>query len=134
MITKIPESIIKRIIQQARDEDPLEACGYLAGTGNEVKEILPMSNIDRSPEHFSFSPEEQFDAFQKAQSSGYDLIGVYHTHPATPARMSAEDIRLAHDTSLTYMIYSLRMDEIKAFKIDVDKKVTELPIEVSRVG
>ena len=126
----IPEPIVKNIIQHADDERPLEACGYLAGTGNEVKDIYPMTNIDQSPEHYSFDPEEQFAAMKKAQAQELDLMAVYHTHPATTPRMSAEDVRLAYDTSIYYVIYSLQTDEVKAFKVNSNKQVTEVPVKI----
>lgn len=126
----IPEPIVKNIIKHADDESPLEACGYLAGTGNEVKDIYPMTNVDQSPEHYSFDPEEQFAAMKKAQAQELDLMAVYHTHPATTPRMSAEDVKLAYDTSIYYVIYSLQTDEVKAFKVNSNKQVTEVPVKI----
>lgn len=127
---RIPEPIVKKIIQHAVDESPLEACGYLAGTGNEVKDIYPMTNVDQSHEHYSFDPEEQFAVMKKAQAQELDLMAVYHTHPATTPRMSAEDVRLAYDTSIYYVIYSLQTDEVKAFKVNSNKQVTEVPVKI----
>lgn len=127
---RIPEPIVKNIIQHAGDESPIEACGYLAGTGNEVKDIYPMTNVDQSPEHYSFKPEEQFAAMKKAQARELDLMAVYHTHPATTPRMSAEDVKLAYDTSIYYVIYSLQTDEVKAFKVNSNKQVTEVPVKI----
>ena len=121
---KIPEAIIKRIIQHANDENPLEACGYLAGTGTRVTEIYPMTNEDHSPDHYSFNPEEQFATMEKAQKKELDLIAVYHTHPGTLASMSAEDIRLAYDTSIYYVIYSLTKDHFKAFRVNSIELIT----------
>lgn len=55
---------------------------------------------------------------------------MYHSHPATPPRMSEEDIRLAYDTSITYLIYSMLTDEIKAFQINSEKQVSETTVEI----
>lgn len=127
---RIPEAILA-VIRKLAEEDPhIETCGYLAGIGEEVKEIFPMTNMDQSPEHFTFVPEEQFSVLDKAEKAGLDLIGVYHSHPASPARMSAEDIRLAYDTSVFYLIYSLLTQELKAFRVDGEKEVTEVQAEI----
>lgn len=127
---RIPEAILT-VIRKLAEEDPhIETCGYLAGIGEEVKEIFPMTNMDQSPEHFTFVPEEQFSVLDKAEKAGLDLIGVYHSHPASPARMSAEDIRLAYDTSIFYLIYSLLTQELKAFRVDGEKEVTEVQAEI----
>jgi proteasome lid subunit RPN8/RPN11 len=127
---KIPGSILEKIKAQGRAEAPNEACGYLAGVDGEVQEIIPMKNADESPTHFSFDPEEQFAALQKATARGVDLFSVYHSHPATPPRMSEEDIRLAYDTSITYLIYSMLTDEIKAFQINTEKQVSETTVKI----
>ena len=47
------------------------------------------------------------------------LAAVYHSHPETPARPSQEDIRLAFDPQISYVIVSLAQPDpsIKSFKI-----------------
>lgn len=128
-------SILEEIRAQALDEMPNEACGYLAGDIDEsgrriAAKRIPLTNVDASPEHFSFSPKEQFAAVKAAREAGLSLISVYHSHPETPARMSDEDIRLANDTQTVYLIYSVLDKNIKGFTIDRDKTVTSYPVEV----
>lgn len=130
ILFQINKDLLEKIKEQGRKEAPIEACGYLAGNDNVAKEVIYMKNIDNSPEHFTFDPKEQFAALKYARSKGLDLIGVYHTHPASPARMSKEDIRLANDTNIVYLIYSLTEDVIRAFKIDKDKNVSEIEVVV----
>lgn len=68
--------------RRTRPKDtPIEACGYLAGVNGEVKYAIPMNNTDASNEHFSFDPQEQFDAFKKTQKEGLRLISVYYLFP-----------------------------------------------------
>jgi proteasome lid subunit RPN8/RPN11 len=116
---KIPQSAYNEMILHALKDKPLEACGYLAGLNGEVTYAIPMKNIDESHEHFSFDPQEQFDVFKKTQKEGLRLIGVYHSHPETPARPSEEDIRLAYDPNVSYVIVSLADTEpdVKSFII-----------------
>ncbi|PIS28468.1 hypothetical protein COT42_08045 [Candidatus Saganbacteria bacterium CG08_land_8_20_14_0_20_45_16] len=122
---KIPKKIIEEIAGHARDEAPLEACGYLAGKENEVLELYRMRNIDQSSEHFSFAPKEQFGVVKKVRVMGLELIAVYHSHPATSARLSSEDIRLALDPKTIYVIHSLLNNETKAFKVIEGKIINE---------
>ncbi|MDH7604681.1 MAG: M67 family metallopeptidase [Melioribacter sp.] len=131
ILFQINKDLLEKIKEQGRKEAPIEACGYLAGNDNVAKEVIYMKNIDNSPEHFTFDPKEQFAALKYARSKGLDLIGVYHTHPATPARMSKEDIRLANDTNIVYLIYSLTEDVIRAFKVDKDKNVSEIEVVIN---
>lgn len=128
---KIPLSIYEEIQQHSIKDLPIEACGYLAGKDEQIAYSIAMTNIDKSSEHFSFEPQEQFDAFKKAQKDGLRLIGVYHSHPSTPARPSQEDIKLAYDSSISYVIISLKEKEpvVKSFKIK-DNNVTNEIIEV----
>lgn len=116
---KIPQNVYDDIVAHALKDAPIEACGYLAGLNGEVKYAIAMKNIDNSAEHFSFDPQEQFDAFKKTQKEGLRLIAAYHSHPETPARPSEEDIKLAYDPSISYLIISLAGEtpDVKSFKI-----------------
>jgi proteasome lid subunit RPN8/RPN11 len=117
---RIPQHIIDGIIRQARIELPTEACGLLVGRENEVLKQYPLTNIDHSAEHFSFDPKEQFAVLREARAQGLRIIANYHSHPESPARPSQEDIRLAFDPDIIYIILSLQEKEnpvIKAFSI-----------------
>lgn len=131
----LSNAILEAIKAQALKEMPNEACGYLAGKVLDdgtlsAHERIPMTNIDASPDHFSFAPKEQFSAVKQARDSGLSLISVYHSHPETPARMSEEDIRLANDTETVYLIYSVATDDIKGFTINREKVVSDYPVEI----
>ncbi len=127
---KIKKEIVEAIHKQGKNELPNEACGYLAAKDGVIVKAFPMTNADKSPEHFSFIPKEQFDVVRKAREEGLEMIAIYHTHPATPARMSNEDIRLAYDTNTLYVIYSLKDNDIKCFSTDGDKKIKTIDLEV----
>jgi proteasome lid subunit RPN8/RPN11 len=128
-VIRLPKRLYEEIAHQAENEMPNECCGYLAGTkegdGRLVVKRIPMTNVDASPEHFSFDPKEQFAALKAARESGLELIANYHSHPETPARMSEEDIRLANDRSIRYLIYSVKDATLKAFAVDGTGDVTE---------
>jgi proteasome lid subunit RPN8/RPN11 len=128
---RIRGSIIKQMIEHARRDAPVEACGYLAQKDEVVITAFRMKNADASPEHFSFEPAEQFAAVRQMRADGARLCGVYHSHPATAARLSQEDIRLANDPSLTYVIVSLAgpAPDVKAFRIRDGQAASE-PLNV----
>jgi len=110
--------------EHARAALPNEACGLLAGIadGNikTVQKVYFLTNIDGSPEHFSMDPKEQFAALKDARANGWQLLGNWHSHPSTPARPSPEDIRLAFDSSASYLILSLAGETpvLKGFHIE----------------
>jgi proteasome lid subunit RPN8/RPN11 len=117
---RIPRHIIESIIAQAKNELPNEACGLLTGSENTVQRQYPLTNVDHSPEHFSFDPREQFQVLKSARAEGLKIIANYHSHPATPARPSEEDKRLAYDPNISYLIVSLAGEEpvVKAFSLE----------------
>lgn len=128
---RITQQIYENIIEHAQSELPNEACGLLVGTENEVKKQFPLTNVDHSPEHFSFDPAEQFSVLRAARAEGFSIQANYHSHPETPSRPSDEDIRLAYDPNILYLIVSLATDIpiLKAFRI-VDGVSTEVSIEI----
>ncbi len=112
-------SDVEGIIRHAREHVPIEACGYLGEKDGVVQRVIRLKNVDASPEHFSLDPKEQFSALRQMRSEGYSLRAVYHSHPASPARPSQEDIRLAFDPQISYVILSLAGPEpdVKSFRI-----------------
>lgn len=115
----IPQQIIDQLFDHAKSGLPEEICGYLAGTDRTVSRHFELTNVDHSPEHFSFDPAEQFQTVREARKAGLEILANYHSHPATPARPSEEDIRLAFDPNISYVIVSLagELPDIKSFKI-----------------
>ena len=135
---KIKQSIYDEIVAHAKDIDPVECCGYLAGKDGEITRIFKMTNIDNSPEHFTFDPKEQFAVVKQARSEGLTLLSVYHSHPESPARLSEEDIRLLNDPNMVYLIVSLMDDtkaDVKGFRIEKpvpnEVRVMKVEIEIS---
>lgn len=126
----IPAEVVATIREQAIREAPNEACGYLRGTGTRVAGIIPMTNVDESPEHFTLDPGEQFAALKSARDVGETLLAVYHSHPETPARMSDEDILLANDVRIIYVICSLADGRTRAFRVNKEKAVSDVGIEI----
>lgn len=116
---RISQQIIDQLFDHAKTGLPEEVCGYLAGTDREVTKHFPLTNIDHSPEHFSFDPAEQFQVVREVRKAGQVILANYHSHPETPARPSVEDIRLAYDPEISYVIVSLAAEvpDIKSFRI-----------------
>ena len=119
---RIETDIIAGMVGHAKRVAPVEACGYLAGKDGLVTRQYRLKNIDASEIHFSLDPREQFDAVRDMRERGLALAAVYHSHPETPARPSAEDIKLALDPDISYVIVSLSdgVETVESFKINED--------------
>jgi proteasome lid subunit RPN8/RPN11 len=115
---KMENSVRTALLAHARRELPNEACGYLGGKAGRVSVALPLRNLDASPEHFSMDPQEQFEAVRSLRSQGLQALGVYHSHPDSPARLSEEDLRLLRQPGLAYVVVSLQggQESIKAYE------------------
>jgi len=96
---------------------PEEGCGLLLGRFRDgdrvVREIWPAANVWGEPEgeavaaatspgskrnRFAIAPRVLFDAQKSARDRGLDIVGVYHSHPNSPAEPSAFDRAIAWET------------------------------------
>jgi proteasome lid subunit RPN8/RPN11 len=117
---------------QAEAETPIEACGILAGSDSKVEKLYKMTNADKSSDHFMMEPVEQFKVSKDIRSAGLKMLAIYHSHPATLARPSQEDIRLSLTPDVTYVIVSLQDSScpvVKGFLIE-NGNVTEVPVKI----
>ncbi|MDP8217839.1 MAG: M67 family metallopeptidase [Candidatus Theseobacter exili] len=122
---KIKKGIVDLILKEGRDYAPFESCGYFAGKEGVVAKRYALRNIDESSDHYSMDPAEQFAVIKQVRAEGLDIIAVYHTHPETPPWPSEEDIRLAYDPSIIYVIASLMNDECKIKSFSIKEGVVE---------
>lgn len=122
---KIHQQVIDDMIAHSKELAPVESCGYLSGTPGQIRRLIRLTNVDNSPEHFSFDPKEQFAALKDARNNAEQLLSVYHSHPESPARMSDEDLRLLQDPSMVYIIVSLMNStpDVKAFRTESGKSI-----------
>lgn len=108
------------IIRHSQTEYPYEACGILAGKDEVVSRIYPMTNTDGSPTTFFMNPEEQLRVFKQMRKMGIEMLGIYHSHPASSAYPSKRDCDLAYYEEASYLIISLAnrdRPEVRSFKI-----------------
>lgn len=131
MSLQIEEKILTALLAHGRREEPNEACGYLAASDGVINHHFELTNIDAAPDHYSLDPAEQFATMRRIREAGLQLAAVYHSHPETPARPSVEDIRLANDPGIVYVIVSLMagVDPIRAFRVK-QGEVTDVPLKV----
>jgi proteasome lid subunit RPN8/RPN11 len=136
MMVSISEKNYEKIVTHGKCEFPNECCGLLGGIEADdkilIKEVYELQNMDKSSEHFSMDPREQFAVVKKIRAEGYKLVGNYHSHPYTPSRPSEEDKRLAYDSELIYAILSLEKEEpvLNFFKIIHNTHVEKLEVEI----
>ena len=116
------------LVDHAREDAPNECCGLVWGREGGVEEVARAENARHSPYGFELT----FVDLQKAndlEDEGYE-VGIYHSHPKSPAEPSQTDINLAQYPHWTYLIVSLADEpEVRAWRIS-DGDVSEESIEV----
>jgi proteasome lid subunit RPN8/RPN11 len=127
---KIRRAVVDALIAHARADAPLECCGLLIGSGEQIEESYPAENIRRSATRFEVDPAAHFAAIRKARASNRDLLGAYHSHPASPPIPSETDVREATDPAFVHVIVSpASAPEIRAYRIK-GNRVEALALEV----
>ncbi|MGB8980662.1 MAG: M67 family metallopeptidase [Anaerolineales bacterium] len=109
---------------------PLEACGLLAGKNDRVQEVILVQNQAQSPVRFVMEPYEQLRAFNRIESNGLDLLGIFHSHPAGPETASPTDIAEAA-YQVVHLIWSRVQDrwQARGFWIE-DGRATEVALQI----
>ncbi len=105
---------------------PEECCGALIGTAaGAVTEAWPLDNtttLERK-RRFLVGPAEYRAAEGRADASGQQLLGFYHSHPDHPAVPSAFDLEHALP-NLSYVIVSVRQGapaEMRSWRLRADR-------------
>ena len=136
MVIELKLADYLEMVRHARALAPIEDCGLLGGTVADgvktVEKVYYLTNTDHSEEHFSLDPKEQFAAVKEMRAKGWQLLGNWHSHPASPSRPSEEDKRLAFDSKASYFILSLHGGEpvLNSFHVSREKKVTKEDLRI----
>ena len=112
---------LERIFACAREANPAECCGLLAGDGEKASSIYALRNVAANA-HVAYeaAPEDLFAAQRQMRERGEQLLAIYHSHPrATEPQPSETDVRLAFYPQAIYFIIGLAGEQpvMRAFKI-----------------
>ena len=136
MVIELKLADYLEMVRHARALAPIEDCGLLGGTVADgvksVEKVYYLTNTDHSEEHLSLDPKEQFAAVKEMRANGWQLLGNWHSHPASPSRPSEEDKRLAFDSKASYFILSLHGGEpvLNSFHVSREEKVTKEDLRI----
>jgi proteasome lid subunit RPN8/RPN11 len=127
---RITLAVRMAIEEHALKSRPAECCGLLSGRDCLITDVHRMRNDSDKPESRYFAtPEDLFAATRRMREAGQSLLGVYHSHPRTPAYPSASDVEMAFYPEALYFIISLEPRvEVRAFKIE-GSKIEEVEIQ-----
>ena len=128
----IKQEILEAIIQHAVEEAPLECCGLLMGSDETVTHVRRMTNVSRSPKHYSIAPQALFHFFKDLRALKLRHLGIYHSHPASEAYPSKIDLEESYYPECSYIIVSLKNADspsVRAFSL-ADGSIQERELQV----
>ncbi len=97
----------EQLVSHCMAARPNEGCGLLAMDGDRVMRVYPTGNDASSPVSYTIPPREHYEALIDAESEGWEIGGVFHSHPRGPAGMSGTDLAKVTDPAWLYLVVSL---------------------------
>jgi proteasome lid subunit RPN8/RPN11 len=127
---RISQTHWDELVAHARDEAPNECCGYVRARDGVIEDVVRAVNERSSPYGYELDHRSLF-AVNELDDQGFE-VGVYHSHPRSPAEPSETDINLASYPHWTYLIVSLQNGGepvVRGWRI-ADGRVREEPVVV----
>jgi proteasome lid subunit RPN8/RPN11 len=134
---KIKHRDLESIEKHALKTFPLECCGLLIGKTTtkifDVKEIVTTENTHKSEVSFEVDAELVYRAITTAEAKGFEIVGIYHSHPNMRAFISAEDAKVMKLwPSVAWLVLGVSEKQIvekNAFMLK-ENKIVELDIKI----
>ena len=120
------------MVAHVQSEWPNEACGLLGGPPGQVVRVYCLENTLHSPVAYFMDPTAQVQAMLELEALGWDVCGIFHSHPAGPAEPSATDVAQAYYPEAVYIIFAPAEPNgwaMRGFQID-NGRVAEVPLQV----
>lgn len=131
-----PAVLVEELITHAREDEPNECCGMIAGRDGVATRVIRATNTEASPFMYVMDPREQLDIMDRIDDADEEMLGIYHSHTRSAAYPSRTDVELAFFPETAYVIVSLQQKEpvIRAYRLSRTapdgQQVAEIPIEV----
>lgn len=127
----IPPNIRAKMERHAGAGLPNEACGMLLGaidgSAYDICDVVLTPNRMESPVRFAIPDGDVLRAYQTAAERGMDVVGVYHSHPSSPAVPSGTDAAYMELNPGAWVIYSGLDGRMRAWIRD--GPITEMHIQ-----
>ena len=119
---------------RAQRRDQSEVVGVLVSPARGRLKLSFLRNHSDRPGHFVVQPEEVVLENRKARSRGARVVGVFHSHPVSPATLGPSDRRGAVLNSLQ-LVYDVCGREVRLWRVyrrAGRRRVREVELRVER--
>ena len=123
----VPAAVIEAVLAHAAETTPREACGLLIGAGDMVARAVRARNLAPAETRYEIAPEDHFAAMRAARADGLEVIGAYHSHPATAAVPSPTDRAAAFAGFVFVIAATVPAPHVRAWEL-VDGNFAERPL------
>lgn len=109
----IPQSEYDKIVIHGEETFPEECCGVFIGNYKDgeavVSEVRRMRNINEGSKQtrYDIDPLELVKLEDELDERGLQFLGIYHSHPNHPAKLSETDFKFAWP-NLSYAVLSVQ--------------------------
>ncbi|HTM34495.1 MAG TPA: M67 family metallopeptidase [Vicinamibacterales bacterium] len=121
--------VVEAIRDHGAEAYPHECCGALLGRDGTIVEAwaLPNTTEEGPRRRFLIRPADYRSAEERANATGQELLGFYHSHPDHPARPSQYDLDHAWPVFM-YVILSVMSGEpgdLTSWRLAADRSAFE---------
>jgi proteasome lid subunit RPN8/RPN11 len=139
---KIQAALLREIYDHTEESYPYECCGVLIGTTDPEKNHAvhafrrcKNNNKERAADRYDMDPLDFMRAEREFESSPWEIIGIYHSHPDHPSRASQTDTDRAVEImayAWSYVIVSVQKGTVASAQSwvlnETEKKFYEEPL------
>lgn len=105
---EMPQILFEAMLAHVQGAKPEEACGLIAGLDGRATQLYPVENQLHSANEYEMEPVAQIKAMLALEAEGWEMLGIYHSHPHGPAMPSMTDLARAYYPDAQYVIISLQ--------------------------
>jgi proteasome lid subunit RPN8/RPN11 len=118
---RLNRHLLEAMIEHALRGRPEEVCGLLVGPPGAVVEVRAGTNVAKYKRtRFTMAPEELVAHFADLAARGWELAGIYHSHPCGPSHPSVVDVAQSFYPHALCVIISLAQPakpNVRAFRL-----------------
>jgi proteasome lid subunit RPN8/RPN11 len=133
MILRLKRHFVDLLSYETDKVYPIEACALLFGRFTTDEAIVDQVEVTQnrldSTNHFEVAPEKVAIAVSSAEKEGWELVGLFHSHPfyAAPSEIDFKFMKMWPD--IIWLILSSIDGSIAAFKL-IDSKIKKIGIKI----